>query len=281
MKNKIILLLLLTTVCNTIFSQEKIKGNKVITTVKTDLDPFDKIILSNDFKVVLFESDNSFIEVETDENIHDAIKINVADSTLTISTALNIKAKKLKITLYYNNKLQEITLNNDAEIESLNLIETPSITLQINDYGIADLSIESNKFNLRNNNKSRFQLRSKTKLDINSKEVILALGESSNTDITIKTDTLTTRVMKNAIMSIEGSAESLNALSIENSTFKGEKLLVKNCNTTIKDGANFTIQTSKEITIDASDKSKTTIYGNPKIIIKKFTESSTLYKKEL
>ena len=226
------------------------------------------------------KSENSFIEIETDENIHDAIAVNVVDSTLTISTTLKIRAKRLNITVYYNTPLQEITLNNDAEIESLNLLKSPSVLLQINDYGIANLAVESNKFSLINNNKSRFQLRSKSKLDVNSKIANLDLNESSNTDITIKTDSLSTRLMKNAIVNIKGSAIYLNAATLESASFKGEELSVTNCNTTIKDSASFTIQTSDEITIDASEKSKTEIYGEPKIIINSFTGSSTLYKKE-
>ncbi|WP_146105237.1 MULTISPECIES: GIN domain-containing protein [Polaribacter] len=282
MKNKILLLLLLSiTVSTTSFSQEKIKGNKVVTRVKTDLNSFNKISVNNDFKVVLYKSANSFVEVETDENLHDAIEISVLDSILTISTTAKLRAKRLNITVYYNNPLQEIVLNNDAEIESLNAIETPSMLLQINDYTIANLSVESNKFNLINNNKSRFQLRSKSKIDITSKEVNLDLSESSNTEITIKTDSLSTRMMRNAIVNIKGSAISLNALTLEDSTFKGEELIVTNCNTTVKESANFTIQTSEKITIDASDKSKTEVYGTPKIIITNFTGSSVLSKKEL
>ncbi|WP_158840841.1 GIN domain-containing protein [Polaribacter sp. L3A8] len=282
MRNKITLLLLLfTTVYNTTFSQEKIKGNKNITRIKTDLNQFNKISVNNDFKVVLFKSANSFVEVETDDNLHNAIEIKVIDSILTISTTAKLRAKRLNITVYYNNPLQEIILNNDAEIESLNVIKTPAMLLQINDYTIANLSVESNKFNLINNNKSRFQLRSKSKIDINSKEVNLDLSESSNTEITIKADSLTTRLMKNAIVSIKGSAISLEALTLEDSNFKGEELIVTNCNTTVKESASFTIQTSDKITIDASDKSKTEVYGEPQIIIQSFTGSSTLSKKEL
>jgi hypothetical protein len=282
MRNKIILLLLLsTTIYNTAFSQKKLKGNKNITRIKTDLNQFNKISVNNDFKVVLFKSANSFVEVETDENLHDAIEINVLDSILTISTTAKLRAKRLNITVYYNNPLQEIILNNDAEIKSLNVIKTPAMLLKINDYTIANLSVESNKFNLINNNKSRFQLRSKSKLYINIKHVNLDLSESINTDITIKADSLTTRLMKNAIVSIKGSAISLEALTLEDSNFKGEELIVTNCNTTVKESASFTIQTSDKITIDASDKSKTEIYGEPQIIIQSFTGSSTVSKKEL
>lgn len=281
MRHKIILLLLLSTYINTTFSQEKIKGNKTITRIKTDLNLFQKIVISNDFHVALIKSENSFIEIETDENIHEVIDINDESSTLTISTDYNIRAKRLNITVYYEDFLQEITLNDDAELESLNPIKSSTILLQINDYSIANLSIESEVFNLINNNKSKFQLRSKSNLEVTSKKANLVLNESSNTKLNIVVDSISTRMMKNANMDIKGSTTFLKAFTLESADFNGEELNATNCSTNTKDSASFIIQVSDSINIDASGKSKVELYGNPKINITKFTDSSKLFKKEL
>ncbi|WP_299064416.1 DUF2807 domain-containing protein [uncultured Polaribacter sp.] len=281
MKIKIILLLLLFSFINTTNSQEKIKGNKNVTRVKTDLNLFRKIVINNDFKIKLIKSENSFVEIETDENIHEVIDIDVVDATLTISTELNIKAKRLNITIYYKESLQEIILNDDAELESLAPITTASLLLQINDYSIAELIIKADEFNLINNNKSRFQLKSKSDLQVTSKKANLLLNESSNTKLDINVDSLSTKMMKNAILDIKGTAASLKAFTAESANLKGEALKVDNCFTSSRDSAVFIIQASSEIVIDASEKSRTEIYGDPKIIIDKLTGTSRLFKKEL
>ena len=120
MRHKIILLLLLSTYINTAFSQEKIKGNKTITRIKTDLNLFQKIVISNDFHVSLIKSENSFIEIETDENIHEVIDINDESSTLTISTDYNIRAKRLNITVYYEDFWFNVRKSNTEPLIRIN-----------------------------------------------------------------------------------------------------------------------------------------------------------------
>ena len=283
MKQKTTLLLILVfALFNTTYSQEKIKGNRLISKIKTDLDPFHSVVINNDFKVELAISNmSSSIDIETDKNLHKHILFSVTDSILTINTDKKLKAKKLNITLNYKDALKEITLNDDAEIESLSTIKTTSMLLKINDYGIADLKIQADRFKLLNNNKSRIQLRSKSKLNIESKDVDLDLAESCKVDMIIKAENLNTRMIGNSTLNIEGTANLFNAITLENSALNGEKLSTTTCTSNIKDSATITINASESITIEASDKSKTEVYGDAKIFLTQFTENSKLFKKEL
>jgi hypothetical protein len=283
MKKKTTLLLVLVfTLINTAFSQEKIKGNKLISKVKTDLSPFHTIIINNDFEVELIVSNiSSSIDIETDKNLHEHISFNVTDSILTIATDKNLKAKKLNISVNYKNALKEIILNDDAEIKSLSTIKTTSFLLKINDYSKADLNIKSDKFKLLNSNKSRIQLRSKSKLNIESTDVDLDLSESCKVDIVLKAENLNTRMIGNSGIEIEGTAKLFNAITLETSEFNGKNLNVETCTSIIKDSAALSINASESITIEASDKSKTEVYGDAKISLTQFTENSKLFKKEL
>jgi len=281
-KKTTLLLVFVFALFNSTFSQEKIKGNRLISKIKTDLAPFHSVIINNDFKVELVVSNiSSSIEIETDKNLHEHIIFNVTDSVLTIATDKKLKAKKLNISVNYKNALKEIILNNDAEIESLGTIKTTSMSLKINDYGIADLKIKSDIFKLFNNNKSRMQFRSKSKLDVESKDVDLDLSESCKVDMVLKAENLNTRMIGNSGLNIEGTANLFNAITLENSALNGEKLNVTTCKSIIKDSAAITINASESITIEASDKSKTELYGDAKIILTQFSESSKLFKKEL
>lgn len=279
---KKITLLTLLVVSSTIFSQSKIKGNGLVSTIKTELKAFNKIAIENDFKVLLIKSNTPSIEIETDENLHDAIKFNITDSILVLNTNNKLKPKKtLNITIFCTDILNEITLKNNSKIETLNMLNVSNMSLKINDYAKANLSVKSNNFKLASNNASKIQLRSKSKLNIESKSTALLIGGSSNTDITIRTDSLHINLKDKASLDIEGTATNLNTILKDNTNFKGKNLNVKEAIVAIKNSSELSINTSEKIIIHSSEKSEIELYGNPKILLEKFTNSSKLHKKEL
>lgn len=281
MKKKLLLLLFIGSITY-IHTQEKIKGNKNVTVVKTNVNAFKNILVKNSFEVSLSKASYNAVEIETDENLHDIITTSVIDSTLTIFTDKKIRSsKKLNITVFYNNDLKKITATEDAEIISINTVTSPNLAIEINDYAKVNISLNSDNFTFYNNNKSKINLNSKSKLDINSKQTFLKLKESSNSDIIIRTDTLNVTMQDNASTSIEGFTNTINSTTTSSSNFKGKNLNTKISKATVKDNSNFTINVSERIDIEASEKSETDVYGNGKIILVKFTNSSKLFKKEI
>lgn len=282
MNKKITLLVLLCISFSTLISQEKIKGNKNITTVKTDLKAFSKVVIQNDFKVNLQKSDSPAVEIETDENIHDAIIVSEMNETLTISTSKKIRAsKKLLITIHYNQPLEVLTVKDDAEVASVTTLKTPNFTLNIDDYAKAELTIQSDDFTLKNGNKSRIPLRSKSKLIVDSKKAHLFFNESSNTDLAINNDSLKVIMSDRSTVNISGTVNFLEATTSDSSDFEGKDLNVKSVETTVKGSSNFVIMAIDSINLNASEKGKTEVYGSPKITLSKFTDTSKLFKKEL
>ena len=282
MNKKITLLVLLCISFSTLISQEKIKGNKNITTVKTDLKAFSKVVIKNDFKVNLQKSDSPAVEIETDENIHDAIIVSEMNETLTISTSKKIRAsKKLLITIHYNQPLEVLTVKDDAEVASVTTLKTPNFTLNIDDYAKAELTIQSDDFTLKNGNKSRIPLRSKSKLTVDSKKAHLFFNESSNTDLAINNDSLKVIMSDRSTVNISGTVNFLEATTSDSSDFEGKDLNVKSVETTVKGSSNFVIMAIDSINLNASEKGKTEVYGSPKITLSKFTDTSKLFKKEL
>jgi hypothetical protein len=282
MNKKITLLVLLCISFSTLISQEKIKGNKNITTVKTDLKAFSKVVIQNDFKVNLQKSDSPAVEIETDENIHDAIIVSEMNETLTISTSKKIRAsKKLLITIHYNQPLEVLTVKDDAEVASVTTLKTPNFTLNIDDYAKAELTIQSDDFTLKNGNKSRIPLRSKSKLTVDSKKAHLFFNESSNTDLAINNDSLKVIMSDRSTVNISGTVNFLEATTSDSSDFEGKDLNVKSVETTVKGSSNFVIMAIDSINLNASEKGKTEVYGSPKITLSKFTDTSKLFKKEL
>ncbi len=282
MSKKITLSIFSVFISFTVISQQKIKGNGILTTKKTPLDVFYKADLNNDFEITLIKSNESAIEIETDENIHNAIKFSVVDSVLVLKTYNKIKPKKgLKITIFCTNTLREIKINDDVEIETLNTIHLDELILKINDYAKANISLNSKRFNLINNNRSRLQLNSKSKLNVESPFVDLSLGASSYTDILIKTDSLFLKLKERATIKTEGYSNYSNILANESTDFKGKNLSIKQTFIATKGEAEAIVQTSDNITIEASETSEIKLYGNPKVIINKFTNNARILKKEL
>lgn len=281
MKTKTIIFALLLLISTSLFSQEKLKGNGFTSVIKNELEAFHKISIHNDFKITLIKSDTPAIEIETDENLHESINYSVTDSLFKIETSYKLKPKKtLNITLFCTNNLKEIELNEDTEIETLNTLNFTNIILKINDYAKANMSIKSDTLKLVNNNISKIQLRSKTKLNIESIVTDFTINGSSNTQAVVKSDLLNIALKDRASLSIEGNTNNLTATTKGSSDFKGSNLNAKKATIVTKDNTELAIQAFESINIEASNKSKIELYGNAKISLNKFTDTAKLYKKQ-
>ena len=276
-------ILMFTVFCSSAcFSQGKIKGNKNIVAVETKIDDFNTIRFGEKFKIELIQDDKASVEIEADENLHEYIEVSVNNGVLQFNTSAKIQSKKaLNITVRFTDALNKIEVNNDAEISTKNTIRNDSIQLIINDYARAFLNIRNKHFKLINNNKSTFGISSKTKLNITSDIVILELSENSKTEALINTDSLQSSLYKSAFAKLEGDVDYLQVNTITSSNFSAKKLTSKTCDITTEDSSHVTIQVLNNLNIETSGSSKVYLYGDPKINLIAFKDSSTFYKKEL
>lgn len=279
---KNITFLLLSLLSLTIFSQDKVKGNGVNTLIETKVMDFNKIILNNEFEVTLIKSDDPSIEIETDENLHEEIELSVVDSILTIETSTKLRPKnKIEVTIFCTKNLEKIELNDDSSITSLSTINLTDLQLTINDKSKANLIIKTDEyFKLISKNKGKMQLRSNSTLDVSSPKADLNLAESANTLLTIKTDTLGITLKRNAALEINGDAQFADIISQNNSDLKAKDFRTHDIKIIAKDNANCEMNAIDNISIEATDKSKIELYGDPKIALNKFRNTAKLYKKE-
>lgn len=258
------------------FSQEKIKGDRNVISKETQIYPFKKLVLSEKFDVILTEDDNASIEIEADENLHEYIKFEVIDSVLSFKTTAKIvSSKKLEIKLQYTKELKEIELFENSEVSALTNINTPTMTLKTSDNSRAYLNIRSPFFNFIGQGKS------KSRLNIESKEVELELNDYSNLEALVTTETLTANIYMHAKTNLEGSSNQLLLNTIASADFGGKNLTVNTCNLNAEDTSDVTLNVSEVITINASGNSDIILYGNAKVNLETFTGSAILQKKEL
>lgn len=282
MNARLLSILLLTFFTSITLAQSKIKGNKNVTIIQTELNSFNKLVLGEKLKVSIIKDDVASIEIKTDENLHDVIKFNVSDSVLRLKTTKRITSKKaLDITVRYTETMHEIELNDDAELNSINSIDNDNFVLKLNDDAKANLNLRSSSFKLINNNTSTLKLNARSRFNIESKLVVLELNESSSTEALITCDSLKLDMYQRAFAKIEGDIKLLQANTINSSNFVGKNLAVNNCEIIAEDSSDFAIQVLDEIIIESSGSSEVSIYGDPRITVNRFSDTAKLYKKEL
>lgn len=256
--------------------KEKIKGNKLVTTQETMINSFNRIVVGEKFEISLIEGDEASVEIETDDNLHEVIKFNVADSTLYFETTRRITSKKeLNIKVTYTNTLKQIETKDNGEVSSLTSINNDEMTLVHEGSSRAFLNIKAPKFKLINSD------RAKLKLNVTSKLATLELNDNSKVEALFETDSMQVDLYQRANADIEGYAVNLNVNADNSSTFTGKNLTATDCSVIAGLNADVYVQVTDILSIEATGGSEVYVYEEPKINLNKFSDTAKLHKKEL
>ena len=271
--NKTLLLILCALISTLSLAQDKVKGSRVLSTNTTDINPFNRLLLTEDFEVKLVKAETAAVKIVTDENLHDYIKIIDKDSTLTLKTTAKLRFKKQEITVFYTDVLNTIELKEEAEIFSENSLKFKDLTLVTSDNSRAFLTVECTMIKHINEGKAR------NKLNITADNVTLELNGDSKIEALINASKIEADLLESADAQIEGDAKDLD-LNVDNSSeFNGEKLSIKDINITTLNRAEAKVNASSDLNINASGTSEIEIYGSPKINIESFEDNAILKKK--
>lgn len=278
MLKKTLLLALITLCSTTIHSQkkEKIKGNRNVTAKETPINSFNKIVVGENFNIDIIVGSQASVFIETDENLHDIIKFNVADSTLSFQTSKKItSSKKLSIKVVYTNTLKYIETIESGEISSLTSINLDDIELKNLGTSRAFLNIKSKNLKFTASNRAR------VKLNLTTSLANIVISENSKLDMLINADSLQLDSYQQADAKIRGSLMKLNIRADNSSNVVGKDLTTKTCELLCEGSSDVAVQVTDSLLIDVSGSGEVYIYANPKITIQKFADTAKLYKKEL
>jgi len=257
-------------------SKEKIKGDREVTSKETKLNAFNRIIVGEDFKIDIIEGTQASVFVETDDNLHDIIKFDVKDSTLTFNTSHKItSSKKINIKVIYTRALKQIETFEDGEISSLTSVNLDKVILKNTGSSKAFLNIKTKDFKFINSD------RAKVKLNVNSQIANLELAENSNVDALINADTLNVDLYQRADAKIEGTLKHLKVRADNSTNFVGKDLTTSTAEVICEINSDVAIQVTKSLAIEASGNSEVYIYADPKITLNKFSAIAKLFKKEM
>ncbi len=265
--------LLLVTISTFAQKKEKIKGNREVTTVIYELDPFTTLEIKEDLEIVLINGTTPQVEVNTDENLHEVFNIDVVNGTLSISTSKEIRSsKKLEIFVTISENLERIHVESDAELKSLTTLNINKA--EINAMGDSELDLKIKSDSLAINSYGKAEQR----YEIDTNELILTAFENSKVKAKVTATKVTSQV-EFANVQLEGKTDSLFLEVKERGEFVTPLFTAKEISVTATEQAKIVINATEKVTIDAHDNSEIDLLGNPtSIIIYKFEEEAVLRK---
>ncbi|WP_456440701.1 GIN domain-containing protein [Psychroserpens sp.] len=277
MKKIALFLLIALGYCTVGFSQDdnKVKGDRNVTIKQTYVDNFNSIIVGEDFEVELYYNSKPSVEVETDDNLHEYITIEVVDSVLTFRTTKDIRSKKkLKIKVNYSDGFSHIETRESAEIRSLTSLELNDATLKTTGSSRAYLNIKATNFNFTSLDKA------KVKLNVTATNTKIELSDNCKLDALVNSKETKVDLYQRANVDIEGTTDNLLLISDNNAQFNGKSFTTKTCTAICEFASNSYLEVTESVIIEASGSSEIYLFGNPKITINRFLDTSKLQKKE-
>lgn len=275
MKN--ITFLLLTLLCTTLtFAQkkEKVKGTKILKTEKHDVEAFQEIEIEDNLEVFLVKGDKNAIEIETDENLHSAIDYKNYGKILRLNTNKEISSfKKLEIRVTYTDSLKLVSVKHNAKLNAISELNVKNVTIKTFDYSNSALNINTPNFTLITNDKSNINL------NLKSDDASIEMSKNSELRALISTNKLKFDLYQKAEANVEGNTNDLKLRLDNNAKYAGNNLTSKMTGITIEGTTECGVFSNGNLSISASGKSKLSIYGDPKIEIKKFSDEAVLMKK--
>lgn len=269
----LIILLLSTTL---VFSQkaEKIKGSKVVTSSIQQVKPFTMIEVEDNIEIYLEKGVKSEIKIEADDNLHDAISLKVENNILIISTSKEIQGfKKLTVKVTYTNDLNLITTKDESIVTAIQEIILDTITFKSLDKSKLFLNVNAGNFNLLADDKSKIEL------NLKSETAFVELSKNSSLKALINSSELKCDLYQKSSAIIEGDSDN-SMIRIDNlAELNARKFNSKTSDLTIEGKANCSLLVENNFILDANDNSEISIYGNPKIEIRKFSGEAKLLKK--
>lgn len=254
---------------------EKIKGDRNVTIKQTYIEPFNKIIVGEDFTVEIIYNSKPSIEIETDDNLHEYISFGVVDSILSIKTTKKItSSKKMNIKVNYTNNLEHIETKDDGEIRSLTSLELKNATLRTSGSSKAYLNIRTNNFTYNSLDKA------KVKLNINANTSKIVLSDNCKVEALINSKSMVMDLYQRATANIEGTATTATLRLDNSASFNGKDFATKTCDLIVETNSNASIRVDETITIEASGSSEVYLYNLPKIVLNKFIDTAKLQKKD-
>lgn len=272
-KTWVLLILACTTFVLQAQRKPKIKGNRSVIEVSERLTAFNSIEVIDDLDITLRRASDPGYSITADDNLIDVLKIRVADSTLVISSFYQITAKKkLEITIDYEH-LKSITLR-DGEVKSIDKISSEELVIHTLGSSKTDLSVDANTVHIQmeDNSSGRFNVMTDS----------LQIRLNKKADASIYTDAYKNylEMEGNSSLSLEGTSDLFSIQLTDNANLKAQDLDAREVTAILEASSNARVFSSTSLELSQSGSSRCYLYGDPKINIVQFLDTSELFKRK-
>lgn len=272
----IIVVIIIFLATSTITSQDKLKGNKILTTENRGISDFTKIEVIDDLNVTLVYNDEQSVTVETDSNLQSAILTIVNNGILTIRTDEVIgRNKGLNVYLKVNKNITKINTYNNATVSSNNSIIIDN--LSINAYDSSEINLKLNSKDIAIIGKGS----SKLNFEILSTNTTLNVEGYSKIIGSVNTKNIALNMLDKASITLIGIADDLELESHGSTSFKGKDFTTKNATIKANNDSTIYINSTEKINLYSNNETEINIYANPEIIVHEFYDKAIIRKKEL
>ncbi len=135
------LLVLLASSCNLEFK----RGNGNIEINVTDINKFESLSIGGNYEVILIKDDDNKVIIETDNNLHDFINIEVFNGTLNINNIHQLKSSEgINIEVHYG-KLNDIFSTGTSHINNEGILISDQLSINLSGAGAIDLEVDVNE----------------------------------------------------------------------------------------------------------------------------------------
>lgn len=270
----ILLLLILLTFSLSAQQKEKIKGSKIVTVEQKEVGEFENLEVSDNLEIFLIKGDKCSIEIEADDNLHDAIEMNLHGNTLQLAASKEVNgAKKFSVRVTYTSDFKMVTAKNQSNVTALADITVNNFTFKSFDAAKIFANVKSKIFTLMANDKS------KTELNLTAEQTNIELSKNATLKALISTAAMKFDMYQKSVATIEGDVLDLKLRLDNNANFNGKGLTAKNAALNVESYSVCSILCNTWMAIEASGKAEISIYGDQKIDLRKFVDNATLYKK--
>lgn len=266
---------LLATTLSSAQKKEKIKGSKIVTVSLKEINNFENIEVSDNFEVLLVKGNQPSLEIEADDNLHDIINFEVAGNTLRVNALKEASNfKKFTVRINYSENLKLIIARNETTVKALADLELENVTIKNYDNSKSFLNVRSTYFSLILDDKSEAEI------NVKSENTTLELSKNTELKALIASPELKIDMYQKSKATIEGNAVNAKIRLDNTCNLFAQKTVIGNLEIDTDNYSKCEVNVSSTININAAGKSQIELYGEPKITIEKFTNNTTLYKKE-
>lgn len=258
-----------------VYSQRKpkIKGNRNVIEVRETLPPFNAVQLDDDLDINLQAATSGEYIIEADDNLIDVLKFKVENETLIISSYYRVTSKKrLNITVNFN---ELFLINaNDGNIVVKNRFSTEFLEVNTRGSGRVEIDVDADamQITMNDNSKGNFKVDSDTlNIRLAEKADLRLFGVMENTVLDMQ---------RNSKADLEGFTDVFHFHLLDASDLKAKRLEANSVEANLEGSSSAEVLSTATVDLNSKGDSKTYVFGDSKINLLEFLDTSELYRRK-